>query len=138
MSNIYDLDKWNKWAENNTRILGKIKPNGKLGIIDGMDSDELLKFTIIDKDNINLEVIEKIDSDEPLIDLLLDIPNQYYDEIFEEGKFKTISSLLKDGTAVGYNMYSEDELFEKGFTFFMSFIGITFKNTRVCKLGKTC
>ena len=76
-----------------------------------MDSDELLKFTIIDKDNINLEVIEKIDSDEPLIDLLLDIPNQYYDEIFEEGKFKTISSLLKDGTAVGYNMYSEDELF---------------------------
>jgi hypothetical protein len=31
-------------------------------------------------------------------------------------------------------MYSEDELFEKGFTFFMSFIGLSFQVQDIVKL----
>jgi hypothetical protein len=35
-------------------------------------------------------------------------------------------------------MYSEDELFEKGFTFFMSFIGLSFSGARHCKTNGAC
>ncbi len=139
MTSVYNLDKWKQWAENNTRILGKIKPNGKIGIINGISSNEILIITIIDADNVKLELTENTNSyNNPIVDLLFDIPEEYYENIFEDGKFKEISKHISDGTISGYNMYSEDELFEKGFTFFMSFIGLSFSGARHCKTNGAC
>lgn len=122
----FNLEKWKKWVDNNSFAFKDIV-NGKTIAfnISGFNEGVILLTKEINDVDVSYYTIpfskQEITKDDA--DLLFEIKPLYLDNILNEKGFSYLSNLLKRSCVMFFKLVSDNQLFNDGFSNFLSDIG---------------
>ena len=126
MSEVFDVERWSKWANSEVSLFYTLPDYGRIGFITNSAPEEILIITKNKDLRVKVEtgIIQEIKRN-PVVDVVFIVKKEHFDHFLNDPKFEKFGKLIRKGYITGNRLITEKDLHKKDYTLFLSALGLS-------------